>query len=157
MSIQVSLGNLINNTMNGMYDAMMHGCNCFHGEDSGFAAQVWEAFPEARQASMEDHDSGDFSAFGEISTHYYSELGTTIINAYTQYHGGANFDIDAFINILKQVEEDFSGCVIGIPRIGTGIGSSDWLPIEDALLMHAPSVDWQVVVLDTTPKYYGGN
>ena len=144
--MQVKLGDIILNTMNGQYDAMMHGCNCFHGEDSGVAAQVWKAFPDARQASMADHISGDFGALGEFSTAYYKEIGCTIINAYTQYHGGPSFDINAFIHILQQVNEDFSGCKIGIPLIGAGIGGGDWVEIQEALLTHAPSVYWEVII-----------
>ena len=146
MSMFVRLGNLINNTLAGDYDAIMHGCNCFHGEDAGFAKQVWHSFPEARQSSIDDHEGGDFAAFGTYSMTYYKELGTTIINAYTQYHGGPSFNIDAFINILKQVNEDFEGCVIGVPLIGAGIGGGDWVEIQEAMLRYAPNIGWRVIV-----------
>lgn len=142
--ITVKLGNLITEASD--FDAIMHGCNCFHDDDSGIAAQVWDKFPVARAMSVADHDSGDFGALGTYAS-CYEQIGRfTLINAYTQYSGGANFDIHAFIHILKQVNEDFAGKSIGIPRIGTGIGAYDWIPIENALLQHAPDIDWTVLV-----------
>ena len=142
--IKVKLGNLLKEAND--FDAIMHGCNCFHGEDGDIAAQVWEKYPVARAMSEEDHDSGDFGALGTYAS-CYEQIGRfTLINAYTQYTGGASFDINAFIHILKQVNEDFYGSSIGIPRIGCGIGGGHWEQVEDALLQYAPDINWTVVV-----------
>ena len=142
--ITIKLGDLLKEASN--YDAIMHGCNCFHGEDSGVAAQVWQKYPMARQISREHHDAGAFDAYGSYSS-VYGE-GFTIINAYTQYHGGPFFDINAFNNILKQVNEDFAGCSIAIPLIGSGIGGGDWLEIQEAILVNSPDINWIVIVLE---------
>ncbi len=142
--IKVILGDLIKQAED--FDAIMHGCNCFHGEDSGIAAQMWEAFPMAREMSEAHHDSGDFGALGEYSE-CVDHIGRfTIINAYTQYKGGANFDIHAFIHILKQINEDYYQHSIAIPMIGCGVGGSDWESVQGAILVYAPDINWTVVV-----------
>ena len=144
MPVNIKLGDLLAEAQD--YDAIMHGCNCFHGEDSGIAAQIWDKWPMARAMSEGHHDSGDFDAFGTYVSGYEQLGGFTIINAYTQFRGGACFNLDAFINILKQVNEDFTGSTIGIPMIGAGIGGGNWMEIQSALLVHAPDIKWTVVV-----------
>jgi O-acetyl-ADP-ribose deacetylase (regulator of RNase III) len=144
MSINIKLGDLLAEAQD--YDAIMHGCNCFHGEDGGIAAQIWDKWPMAREMSERHHDSGDFDAFGTY-VYGYEQIGRfAIINAYAQYFGGANFDINAFIHILKQVNEDFTGMNIGIPMIGCGIGGADWESVQGILLHYAPDVNWTVIV-----------
>jgi len=142
--IKIKLGDLLKEASD--YDAIMHGCNCFHGDDSGIAAQVWACFPAAREISEKHHDSGDFGALGTYVAGYEQIGRFTIINAYTQYRGGANFDIHAFIHILKQVNEDFAGMSIGIPLIGCGIGGANWESVQGALLHYAKDVNWTVVM-----------
>ena len=144
--MKIKLGNLLAEASD--YDAIMHGCNCFHGEDSGVAGQLWDKYPVARLASREDHDSGDFGVLGTYVSVYEQMERFTIINAYTQYHGGAAFQIAAFIHILKQVNEDFHGSSIAIPLIGAGIGGGDWMDIQSALLIYAPDIKWTVIVWD---------
>jgi len=145
--ITVRRGNLLKEFELGNLDAMMHGCNCFHGEDSGIAAQIWQMFPKARKVSEVHHESGDFDAYGNYSAYYDKDIKAHIINAYTQFHGGANFSIHAFKAVVKKVEQDFSGSVIGIPLIGCGIGGGDLEEVVNVLLRYAPTIDWRMYVL----------
>jgi O-acetyl-ADP-ribose deacetylase (regulator of RNase III) len=151
------------------FDAIMHGCNCGHGYDSGIAALIWDRFPKAYIEKLGNHEEFQWSVLGTYSKHKiteerhkiawndlksaseeysfrYVDSPFTVINAYTQFTGGANFYLDAFINILMSVNEEFKGLSIGIPRIGCGIGGGDWLLVENALLKYAPDVKWTVLV-----------
>jgi len=144
--MKVITGNLLTLASAGEFDAIMHGCNCFHGEDSGIAGQIWEKYPDARLVSEQDHESGNFDAFGEFSTVYTGDF--SIINAYTQYFSGRSFYMPAFISILQKVNTDFSGSSIGIPAIGCGIGGSTLDEVLPMILKHAPNINWTLVLWD---------
>lgn len=159
--ITLKKGNLITAMIAGRVENVMQGCNCFHGSDGGFARLLWDSFPQARYGKERNHEAGDWKVFGTYSTHEidyyttYEEMDLVkkhidpinVINAYTQYEGGANFMLSAFSVILKDINKEYAGKTIAIPRIGAGIGGGDWLAIENALLDFAPDVNWEVYVL----------
>lgn len=143
--LKVITGNLLTLAEEKKFDIIMHGCNCFHDKDGGIAAQIWDRYPLARHASIQDHLTGDFNAFGEYSlcSDYKDAL---IINAYTQYFAGRSFFLPAFISILEEVNRIFRGKSIGIPAIGCGIGGSTLEEVIPAVLKHAPDIEWTLVL-----------
>lgn len=166
--IRIHKGALLEVATTGKLDTIMHGCNCWHGSDSGIAGAIWDRFPSAYHRKLENHEDGAWGVLGTISVHNINEQrvqtwaeGLThpiiemeylkkpfrVINAYTQYNGGADFYMSALVNILKHLNEHWEGKTIGIPKIGCGIGGGNWEEVENALLTHAPNVNWEVYVL----------
>ena len=173
-SLSILKGDLLNLAADGAFGAILQGCNCFHGSDGGIAGQVWSRFPEAYHGKVLDHVDGDWSIFGTYSAHMITQEDTFdkknplpdylrdyltpakvthdlpvpfyVINAYTQYQGGANFYMAAFIKILKKLNVNMKGMVIGIPKVGCGIGGGNWEEVEEVLLTHAPDINWRVVI-----------
>ena len=170
MSIRITKGNLLDNAVLGEYDAIMHGVNCNPSQaDSGIARQVWQRFPKVLKDLREWVENtpmlGTFSNLGttydlmvnnesrmemfmEQPTMVTRPLGKpfAIINAFTQYHGGADFYLSSLEVILQDINTGYSGKIIGIPKIGCGIGGGNWEQVELLLLTHAPDVHWEVVV-----------
>jgi len=53
-----------------------------------------------------------------------------VINAYTQYLGGANLDYEALTLVLRKINHKFKGEHIGLPQIGCGIAGGDWKKVR---------------------------
>lgn len=120
-------GNLITLGKKGVFDVIVHGCNCFHTMNSGIAKEMRTTFPEAFQADLQQTNYGDKAKLGTYSL--VKVGGLTIINAYTQYrYGGStpNVDYDAIRNCFRAIKKDFSGTRIGYPLIGAGYAGGDW-------------------------------
>ncbi len=123
-------GDLIELAINGEFDVIIHGCNCFCTMGAGIARTIKQQFPEAYQADLET-EKGDKSKLGTIS---FAEMQThhgklIVVNGYTQFHWGGmgiNADYDAIRNVFKTVKERFSGLRIGYPAIGAGLAGGDW-------------------------------
>lgn len=136
-------GDLLKLFKDGEFDAIAHGCNCFHMMGAGIAAQISKQFPAALEADKRQTMSGDYSKLGD-----YSRILTAhgwIINAYTQFHSGfVGRDIlypsieKAFTRVNKYVAPvlEFvsdSELSLGIPKIGAGIAGGDWKVIEEII------------------------
>lgn len=120
-------GNVINLFIAGVGSVIVQGCNCFCMQGAGLAAQMSkrlntsdpEWFPlEAREYA------GDINKLGMIQD--FTNGGKTIVNAYTQYQGGPNADLDAIRLVFRKLNKKFSNQTILIPLIGCGIGGLDW-------------------------------
>lgn len=112
----------------GKFDAIVHGCNCFHTMGAGIAGQISLYYPSAYQADLKTL-RGDKSKLGTYTSTWISntsEKGGVIINAYTQYEPGKNLDYEALARVLHRINEDYSDFHIGFPQIGCGIAGGDW-------------------------------
>ena len=74
----------------------------------------------------------------------------SIINAYTQYFPGAQFDIHAFIICLKKINNLFTGLRIGLPKIGTGIGGGNVIEIYQAIQKYLSDCEVTIVEWNQT-------
>ena len=80
-------GDLIQLALNGEFDVIVHGCNCFHAMGAGIARAIAAEFPDALEADKQT-DLGSRSKLGTISSVQITR-GTTefvLVNAYTQFH-----------------------------------------------------------------------
>jgi O-acetyl-ADP-ribose deacetylase (regulator of RNase III) len=59
-------GDLIELAIDGEFDLIIHGCNCFCTMGAGIAKTIKQKFPEAYKADLET-EKGDKSKLGEIS------------------------------------------------------------------------------------------
>lgn len=149
-------GDLVKLTLQGTFDHVIHGCNCFHSMSGGIALQFAKAIPSLVEADKQT-PFGDRSKLGKYSftdittqrskAFVYepqknqlimrdlpsgSEDRTTrIYNLYTQYQPGPDLARQSLIKGLV----DLAGVIpkddiIAIPRIGCGIAGGNWETLE---------------------------
>jgi O-acetyl-ADP-ribose deacetylase (regulator of RNase III) len=119
-------GDLVKLAMNGEFDVIIHGCNCFCTMGAGIARQIKNTFPEAYESDLKTKN-GDYSKLGSYSKAVIGKL--TVINAYTQFkYGGEKVLVDyvALHKVFKLIKSDFHGKSIGYPKIGSGLAGGDW-------------------------------
>jgi len=122
-------GDLIKLALEGRFDVIIHGCNCFCSMGGGIARTIREVFPEAYAADLET-ENGSRAKLGTFTRAHISRDGRalTIVNGYTQYHPGGPgaADYNAIRSVMRGVKIAFTGRAIGYPRIGAGIAGGDW-------------------------------
>ncbi len=139
-------GCLIEKSLNGEFDIIAHGCNCFCTMQSGIAPQMAKTFGCDEFWLENIMFKGDISKLGYLyynsvyfkkgtniiidsETHHTSEDDTVeivVINAYTQYEPGSNLDYEALTLCLRKINHIFKGKHIGLPLIGCGIAGGIW-------------------------------
>jgi len=128
--MKVIKGNLIELALDGVFDVIIHGCNCQCVMGAGIAKSIKNHFPEAYEADLQTA-KGDESKLGSISfvTVIRENRELTIVNGYTQYHwrvSGVLVDYEAIRSVMKNVKSKFGGKRIGYPLIGAGLAKGDW-------------------------------
>lgn len=132
MTLKQRDGDLLQLTIEGEFDIIVHGCNCFNTMKSGIAGQIANQFPEVVKS---DHQTikGDRSKIGTFNIvkfnrndldHFY------IVNAYTQYTYARDHDVfeyDGFELILDNLSkvDIFKNNRFGFPLIGCGLAGGD--------------------------------
>ena len=130
-------GDLIELAIDGEFDLIIHGCNCFCTMGAGIAKTIKQNFPEAYKADLKT-EKGDKSKLGTIS---FSESETyngklIVVNGYTQFNWrgtGKKADYDAIRKVFKTVREKFSGLRISYPAIGAGLAGGNWKTISEII------------------------
>src|SRR5690554_205597 len=136
--MKVVKGDLIKLAIEGQFDAIVHGCNCFKTMGAGIALQIANTFPAALEKDKEYSRAID--KYNKLGTISYAEIAQfndpneltkqtgrfQVINAYTQYHPGRTVDYDAIRMCLRKINHYYNGCKIGLPQIGCGIAGGDW-------------------------------
>lgn len=135
------------------YDAIVHGCNCFHMMGAGIAIAVATTFPEAVKADKATPITKD-----KLGTFSYTEVidSTTrqslfVINAYTQYYPGKHAKLDAIRNAFQKINDFLKGIgktSVGIPLIGCGIGGLKWSDVEAAINEVTPDLQITLVIYE---------
>lgn len=125
-------GDLIELALDGEFDVIAHGCNCYCNMGGGIAATIAYLFPVALIADMKTH-VGDSNKLGTYTSanikSHKCEHEFTIINAYTQdeyTRDKTDVDYKALRSCFKAIKRDFSGKRIGYPLIGAGLAGGDW-------------------------------
>lgn len=141
-------GDLLNAFELSKFDAIVHGCNCFHTMGAGIAGQISKRYPEA---FLEDKktDMGDWERLGKYT--YAETVYGIIVNAYTQFKPGKeNIDYlyDNIREVFQLINKDFAGKTIGIPCIGSGIAGGDWDAISKIISENTPDVNVIVYYFD---------
>ena len=130
-------GDLIKLAIQGEFDVIIHGCNCFCTMGAGIAKGIKTEFPEAFKADA-NTEKGSKEKLGTYSSATVSRNGheITIINAYTQHHWrgrGIKADYDAIQKVFASVKQSHSGKRIGYPLIGAGLAGGDWSVISNII------------------------
>lgn len=138
-------GNLIAMALNGEFDIIAHGCNCFCTMGAGLAPQMTKAFGCDKFPKEHQVYKGKIDKLGTIDYKKYAwerhskELwlwdnildvldnrSLFVVNAYTQYYPGANLDYEALTLCLRKINHTFKGKHIGLPLIGCGLAGGIW-------------------------------
>lgn len=123
-------GDLIKLALDGDFDVIVHGCNCFCAMGAGIALQIRQVFPKAYEADRETK-SGDKTKLGKYSWALVNggESPLIVVNGYTQYHyngKGILADYKAVEKLFNRLKTDFQGKRFGYPKIGSGLAGGDW-------------------------------
>ena len=155
-------GNLIELFKEGRFDFIMHGCNCFSVMGAGMARQIKDEFPQAFRADYKyevDAPIDKLGMFSEVSFYGYG----TIINAYTQYLPGSNFEYSALESCLHYLKMNCKDrqyrkehnlkrrqkAKLGLPLIGCGIGRGDFKVVRKILEKFSFDFDITIVHYDS--------
>ncbi|GJL53095.1 MAG: hypothetical protein NPIRA02_02270 [Nitrospirales bacterium] len=150
--IQVIHGNLIALADTGIFDVIVHGCNCFHTMGAGLAREIRRGFPAAYNADCRTI-RGDRRKLGTCSVaQCMTRQGQTlyVVNAYIQYDWrgvGRKADYDAIRRCLRWIGHTFSRYRIGLPMIGSGLAGGDWSLIERIIIEELDNLDVTIVRL----------
>lgn len=128
--MEVVEGDLIQLALQGQFDVIVHGCNCFCTMGAGIAKGIKAHFPEAYQADLAT-EKGSAQKLGSYSSATVDVGGSalTVVNAYTQRHWrgrGVKADYEAIKEVFGAIKRDFSGLRIAYPKIGAGLAGGDW-------------------------------
>ena len=115
-------GDLIQLAKAGNFDVIIHGCNCFgSSSQKGISKRIFQEFPQAMIADSKTN-KGDVYKLGDYSHCYIKPLRLTIVNLYTQFEEGNNFEYTALGIGLRNLASSLDGDeIIGMPLIGSGI------------------------------------
>lgn len=146
--IEVSInGCIIKAFKTNNYDALVHGCNCFCNMGAGLAKTIAKNYSSALKADQ----ATNFGDKSKLGTYSFTETKNgIIINAYTQFkYGGGrnNADLDAIKKVFEKINEDYSGKVICIPKIGAGLAGGNWKEIKKVINSVTPDVEIAVYYL----------
>jgi O-acetyl-ADP-ribose deacetylase (regulator of RNase III) len=160
MSYNEVTGNLITLALDGKFDVIAHGCNCFCQMGAGLAPQMAKHF-DADLFPMEHSDrKGDMTKLGNIESQFHyltgANKGVYIVNCYTQYGFGRNhvegtdipLDYSALNLCFKKMNNKFRGMHIGLPQIGCHLAGGDWNVVKDMIQKLFKDCDVTVVIYD---------
>lgn len=144
-------GDLIQLALDGEFDVIVHGCNCFHAMGAGIARVIAAEFPSAFEADQRT-EYGVRSKLGTISAARIlrETADFTVVNAYTQFHWdgvGRLVDYDAISSCFGAVATAYPKARIGYPMIGAGLAGGDWAEIAPRIDAALAGLEHNLVVL----------
>jgi O-acetyl-ADP-ribose deacetylase (regulator of RNase III) len=143
-------GNLLDMAVNGDFDVIIHGCNCFCNFGAGIALQILNRFPEAFEVDKSTI-KGDKEKLGYCTKATIVRNGKRfdIVNAYTQYGCGINevrCEYPALDSCFKIIANTYNGLRIGYPKIGAGLAGGDWNIISKIIDKQLEGQDHTLVI-----------
>ena len=160
-------GDLIKLALEGEFDVIAHGCNCFCTMGAGIAPKMAQAFGCDRFMLEGPSYRGDMNKLGSIDAQKRSidiftpgSLTTlprtktiTVVNAYTQYGFGKNhpgvysnpIDYEALTLCMRKMNHIFKGQHIGVPQIGCGLAGGDWNIVKN--IIQTELIDCNVTIV----------
>ncbi|MCB0319732.1 MAG: macro domain-containing protein [Bdellovibrionales bacterium] len=148
-------GDLIQLALEGKFDVIVHGCNCFCEMGAGIAKAFRSHFPECYEADRKTV-VGDRKKLGTLTsaTIQREELEFVIVNGYTQFHYSQRegpfvplVDYEALRSVMRRMKQQFSGKRIGYPKIGAGLAGGDWSQIAQIIQEELHEEDHTLVLL----------
>lgn len=171
-------GDLIKLALQGSFDVIAHGCNCFCTMRAGIAPQMAKTFECDKYELEAAVYKGDITKLGTIDfAEGYLENGKIfmdyegwynnedglknlyIVNAYTQYNYGKNhkngelapLDYEALTMCMRKINHIFKGKHIGLPMIGCGLAGGIW-SLEELPVTNQDEYDFKMTLLALNTK-----
>jgi len=166
-------GDLITLAKEGIFDVIVQGNNCFCTQGAGLAPQFVKAFNTDKFKMEAPEYRGDINKLGTIDFEVrmvspdgiartlieglkignLEDNALIVVNAYTQYHYGANHkdgvkkpvDYQAITLVMRKINHVFKGKHIGLPKIGAGLAGGSWRIIKEIIKKELTDVDVTVV------------
>lgn len=139
-------GNLITFAEHGLFDVIVHGCNCFQTMGSGIAKEIKDRYPSAYEADLDYGIKGDHNKLGNYTVMLGGHF--LIINAYTQFDFNKKyepvvdrFEYTSFQMILEKLAKRYKGCDFGFPYLGCGLAGGNEMIIVEMLEAFAVEVE----------------
>ena len=132
-------GDLIELALDGEFDVIVHGCNCFNTMGKGIALQIKNKIPEAYKADKltSKGDRGKLGSYTHCTVNNRLGGNLTVINGYTQYNfrKGKNINYISVRKVFRSLNDQFknTGKTIAYPAIGSGLAGGDWDKIYDII------------------------
>lgn len=147
-------GDLIQFALDGRFDVIVHGCNCFCTMGAGIARSIRDNFFEAYQADLQTR-MGDKEKMGSYSVVEVQRNGYifNIVNGYSQYDfsgQGTLVDYNAIQKLFARMKKDFPNQKIGYPKIGAGLAKGDWEVISNIIDTELKGEDHTLVEFSNT-------
>lgn len=145
-------GDLINLTVSGHFDVIVHGCNCFCAMGKGIAFQIKNSFPEAWKADLKTvrSDHGKLGGYSFIKIKR-GDVEFIVVNMYTQYEfwgPGIKVNYQAVRSCFRKLKQQFTGYRIGYPKIGAGLARGDWGIIQTIIDEELEGEDHTLVLFE---------
>lgn len=150
-------GDLITLALNGEFDVIAHGCNCFCTMGAGIAPLMAKAFLCNMFPKEMSLQKGNIDKLGTIDyeTRYLSNSILYVVNAYTQYYYGKNspgcerpLDYSALELCMRKINHIFAGKHIGLPQIGCGLAGGQWEIVKGIIQKELQNCDVTVVIYE---------
>ena len=155
MITSTTKGDLVLNAQQGIYKAIVQGCNIYHTMGAGLAPQIAKAWPDSKVVDSETN-YGDFTRLGTVSEHLDIDRNCRIINMYTQDGYGrvpvVYADYNAIATGFKLLNDTQSEQFkrdtrkVGIPMIGAGLANGHWQAIKVIIDLVTPDLPLELVV-----------
>lgn len=166
-------GDLISMALQGYFDVITQGNNCFNTMGAGIAPQMAKAFGCDKYRLEHPELLGDINKLGQIcyGSFYTKEGEETLcylvnktnnrleeegykknycVNSYTQYDfgfkNGIPLDYEALTLCLRKINKVFKGKHIGLPQIGAGLAGGDWEKIKQIIQTELKDCTTTVVI-----------
>ena len=160
-------GDLIKLALEGSFDVISHGVNCYATMGAGIAPQMAKAFGCDKFPLEAQQHRGDYNKLGQIdwkvNTHTggsdefnFFEFDLAVVNSYTQYGFGLNheggsarpLDYDALRLCMRKINHQFKGRHVGLPKIGAKLAGGDWEIIKVIIQQELKDCKVTVVIYD---------
>lgn len=146
-------GDLLVLALQGEFDVIVHGCNCFCNMGAGIAKTIKKQFPEACAADQETlpADHAKLGIYSQASI-VRGDTRFIIVNAYTQYDWRGNSvkaDYAAIRKVFASLRHDFADLRIAYPLIGAGLARGDWDQIAAIIDAELAGMDHTLVRFDS--------
>jgi O-acetyl-ADP-ribose deacetylase (regulator of RNase III) len=133
LNIKTEYGDLIQKGLNGDFDVIIHGCNCFNNMGAGIAKDIKYWIPYAYKVDCQTI-KGDKKKLGTFTdTREDPNNDLIVVNAYTQYQFNAKrygvcVDYNAIKKVFEAIKKEFGNKSLrfGIPLIGAGLAGGRW-------------------------------
>ena len=145
--------------LDGKFDVVGQGCNCWNRQASGIAAQFVKQFGTDSFQLEGLGQEGNYNKLGCIDSQKLVVSGrytVDVVNCYTQYEYGRDpletyADVCAIRMCIKKLCHVFQGYRIGIPALGTGLGNLSMLAFLDAVYESTLGANLSIVIRDEKP------